>query len=150
MLYAVEKGHPRVVKMLVDSGSNIKSQDQQGNTALHLCCEKGDLMSTTTILEFLRCDESTLSEILYVENKAGLKPIDLAMGTKTEEHVKIAELLAEKQRQFDQKQDNLVRVLITDQEKTIERERLAAVQSATSTRELSQPKKVKTKKPMSQ
>lgn len=45
---------------------------------MHLGCERGDLASTNIVLEFLAKDEQNLAEVLYIENKAGEKPLDLA------------------------------------------------------------------------
>lgn len=73
------RGHISIVKILIEYGADINIADMDGNTPAHLCSEFGKL----SVIKYLGHHELmryllTKRPILYVLNKYGKSPVDLA------------------------------------------------------------------------
>jgi ankyrin repeat protein len=81
---ASEKGYEEIVKLLLDAGVDVKSQDRSGRSALHLAASGGH----TEIVKLLLNGKADV----VMEDKFGNTPLQLALG---ESHDEVAELLAD-------------------------------------------------------
>jgi ankyrin repeat protein len=65
------EGAVEAVKLLLDRGLDVDAFNNTGNTALHAAVTRGD-----AVVKYLASRGATLT----LKNKAGLTPLDLALG----------------------------------------------------------------------
>ena len=85
LLLAAEKGHDLIIKELLACGADYSFQGgDNSNSALHLCCIRGDPKSTQVLLEFCKkkLDDSSTQEFIFLKNKKNQIALDIAEDQK--------------------------------------------------------------------
>ncbi|XP_056012069.1 uncharacterized protein LOC125678557 [Ostrea edulis] len=74
LILSLKKQFWKIVNLLISKGGDLNHKGLEGNTALHVCCQKGYSDGVEQLL--------TAGALVNVENKKGLTPLlDVIMGT---------------------------------------------------------------------
>ncbi|KAG2469901.1 TRPV6 protein, partial [Polypterus senegalus] len=100
LTFAACTGNEKIVRLLIDNGADIRAQDQQGNTVLHVLVFQPNKLRSCQIYDLIMSydmEEDSRMSLDIIRNNKGLTPLKLAAAEGNSMAYKILEITPVKQ-----------------------------------------------------